>query len=405
MKRVSSEALINLLALAVLAALALWLVFSTRWIDVWQRLPPRGEAATDPYYALKRIASRLGAQVSSPDNLDRLPPPGATLVLASQQWDFVPGRVDALRQWVEVQGGHLVLPNSGSVGDGMPWVPIRELPRPRTRSEDKTPPRVPPPPRRPDFVGPVDDPDATCRPYAVRDAAAVSAPPDVRLCSETWSPRLGPTRGAPVAWSIDTPTGSVALRVPVGQGHVTALGAYGLTGNHGVFLGDHARAMMGALDVQPGHVIWFVVDERREALLAWLWHRAGPALALATLAAALALWRGALRFGPLLPQPLPARRSVAEQIRGTAAFIVEHDGQSLLAASREALDAAARRHVARYDRLTLPERASALGSRTGLATDALMQALDPQRQTPKGRTLADALALLETARRRLIHPT
>ena len=129
MKRPSNETTVNLLALAAIAALGVWLLFATEWVDVWRPTPPRGEAARDDHYAIKQIVGKLGAKVSSPDNLDRLPPPGATLVLESNQWDFLPGRSEQLREWVEGQGGHLVLPSFFTTGASIEWLPLRQKKR------------------------------------------------------------------------------------------------------------------------------------------------------------------------------------------------------------------------------------------------------------------------------------
>jgi hypothetical protein len=129
MKRPSTEVTVNLLALVAIAALGAWLVFATEWVDVWRPTRPRNEAASDSHYAIKQIAARLGAKVTSPDNLDRLPPPGATLVLESNEWDFLPSRSEQLREWVEVRGGHLVLQSFSTTGATIDWLPLREKKR------------------------------------------------------------------------------------------------------------------------------------------------------------------------------------------------------------------------------------------------------------------------------------
>ena len=162
--KLSREMTVNLLALAVLAGLAAWLVSRTEWVDVLVATPPRGEAASDELFAAKQLLRRLGARVEAPDNLDRLPPAGATLVLVSPQWNLFPERDAQLRRWVE-GGGHLVLPNFTSFGDEIEWVPIRQLRR-KVNDEDepaKPKPAVPPPPP-PNFVGPLNQPLNVCPP-------------------------------------------------------------------------------------------------------------------------------------------------------------------------------------------------------------------------------------------------
>jgi hypothetical protein len=424
MKRPGAEATINALALLAIAVLGAWLVYATEWVDVWRPTPPGNEAARDAHYAIKQIVTRLGGRVHAPDNLDRLPPPGATLVLESDQWDFVPGRGDRLREWVE-QGGHLVLPSFFRTGNDMAWVPVQErkrkalqCPIPRddgdqdedddNEREAEPAPKPPARPRRredldPFFVGPSSHPDRHCAlmTQSLPAPTTGSEPVVWRICNGDWSARLEARPGHAATWSVDGTQGAHSLRVPLGQGRVTVSAEYGLLGNHSLFRGDHALLAVTALDLRPGQEVWLVMDEQREALAAWLWHRAGPAIALALLALAFALWRGMLRFGPLLPQAPAARRSVAEQIRGTAAFVLRGGGVPLVAAARRALDEAARGRIAGWDRMTMTQRIEALRGPTGLPAEHLTRALDPTLPPGRGRALADKLALIETARRRL----
>jgi hypothetical protein len=430
MKRPSTEVTVNLLALAAIAALGLWLLFATEWVDVWRPTPPRNEAARDSHYAIKQIASKLGAKVTSPDNLDRLPPPGATLVLESNEWDFLPGRSQQLRDWVEVHGGHLVLPSFFTTGATIDWLPLRQKKRSKgadlscpapsadndhnnddeddDERKNATPaPAQAPRPSLPDplFIGPQDSPRDPCPMLAERLNGNTEAEPrrSFRLCDGEWLTDLEATPAAAEAWALVGRRGTPVLRATLGNGRITAMGAWRFLDNRSVFKGDHAEAAIAMLDLRPGHDVWFVIDEKRDALLTWLWHRAGPAIGLALLALALALWRGARRFGPLLPQAPLARRSVAEQIRGTAAFVLRGGGAALLAAAQRALDDAARARIAGYDRMTLGQRVEALRQPTGLPADALTRALDPRVPSgyARGRALTDKLAVIEQTRRRL----
>ncbi len=426
MKRPSNETTVNLLVLAAIAALGIWLLFATEWVDVWRPTPQRGEAGRDDHYAIKRIVGKLGAKVTAPDNLDRLPPPGATLVLESNQWDFLPGRSQQLREWVEVHGGHLVLPSFLTTGAAIDWLPLREHQRPKGAAlscpapgrggedhdedddEDKAAKPAPPPAARvrppdPRLAGPHDNPSNQCPTLAERIGGDADAEPlrRFRLCQGDWLTPLEATPPSAEVWSIVGTKGAPALRAALGGGRVTAMGAWGFLNNHSVFTGDHAQVAVAMLDLRPGDEVWFVIDEKREALAMWLWHRAGPAIGLALLAMAFALWRGARRFGPLLPQAPLARRSVAEQIRGTAGFVLRGGGAPLLAAARRALDEAARPRIAGYDRMTMGQRIEALRRPTGLPVDVLTRALDPQLPPGRGRALADKLTVIEQVRRRL----
>ena len=71
---------------------------------------------------------QLGWRVHKADNLQQMPPPGATLLLSARFWRLVGGD-ERLRRWVDA-GGHLVIDHtvlSDPPADG--WLPTRLLPR------------------------------------------------------------------------------------------------------------------------------------------------------------------------------------------------------------------------------------------------------------------------------------
>jgi hypothetical protein len=117
---------------------------------------------------------------------------------------------------------------------------------------------------------------------------------------------------------------------------------------------------------------------------------------------ALHLWRRAVRFGPLAAPPERARRSLAEQIRGTGSFAWRHGGgESLHAACVRALDEAATRRIPGYGRSSPKERAAAVARLTGFEWPALSAAVHDSRARG-GQELRSTIALLEEARRRIL---
>jgi hypothetical protein len=406
-----------LLALAA-AALAYWLFTRTEWVETQVPMPPRGEAARDDWYAAAAVLRGLGVQVHRQTHLDSLPPPPATLWLESLHWDLFPERSERLRRWVE-QGGHLVV-NTHQVGSGGPlaqWVPVQvRFPVKGDRSEETpddsdadeeeaaadedTPAAAEPPPAP--ASGPV---RVVARGVAgpcleLRERAGLSAAYGDRQPMRVCSVGLGTVLASQVAplWALQGPRSAFAMRVPLGAGRVTVTAPLP-AGNRVVLDEDNAAAMVATLAAQPGQPLWLVTDEARPPLLATLWDRGAPALLLGALALALALWRGGTRFGPPAAVPPAARRSVAEQVRGTARFVWKHSPAVLLGAQQRATAQAAERHIARYAHLALPARAAALARLTGLPEAALAQALGPV--PPGDAAHAQALSLLESARRRL----
>jgi len=410
-------------AALLLAGAGTWLAFNTEWVDVEVLPELRGPAKTDPLYTFKRFSATLGVELSTPDNLDRLPPPGATLVLSSWFWDLFPQRITALQRWVEA-GGHLVLPSYEYYGPDLAWTTITAIPPPALKAprpapaassgndddededdaegeaeERKTPPAPrTPPPRR---VGP---PIALPRAKAVacpKLAEPVGVPPafgvhrNYMTCQGSASILRS---GSAAQWAVDNARGHVLLRVALGKGSVTAanmrLPIYGTA----LLENDDALLLTAALRMARGQQLWLVVNETRPPLLTTLWRNGAPVILLSALALGLALWRSGARFGPRLPALRTARRSVAEQIRGTAAFIAHHGGRALHHAQLRALDACARSRVHGYDALIVGERAAVLAPLVGMDVHTLARAMNPE----LSKHLPSALALLETARRRLL---
>jgi hypothetical protein len=396
--------LVGLLAALLLAAGFYALAGRTEWVEQEVNLPLRGEAATDDWYAAQALLRGLGVQVLRQSHLDSLPSPPATLWLESGTWDLFPERSERLRQWVQ-QGGHLVVRSHQLVPDALlaAWSPITV----RNPAPNPPPPTVTGPPARRTPAAPIDPCQAL---REVPDSAAfyASAQP-LQVCSFFGGRRLLASSIPPV-WSMQGPQGATYfMRVAFGAGRLTAMGPLPVRNrelpNHG-----HALALLATLDLRPGQTLWLVTDEARPPLLATLWQRGAPALLLGALALGLALWRAGTRFGPPAAVPPAARRSVAEQVRGTARFIWNHDPAALLAAQQRATEAAAQSRIPRYLLMRTHQRAAALARLTGLAPEALGLALTPGQapgqpahsQTPK-LTHTQALALLESARRRLLH--
>jgi hypothetical protein len=112
-----------------------------------------------------------------------------------------------------------------------------------------------------------------------------------------------------------------------------------------------------------------------------------------------------VRFGPREAPPPPARRSMGEQVRGTGQFIADTDPGALHAATRHAVDAAARPRIEGYDDLDDAGRAAAIATRLapGQALDvgALAAAFGGPPRAQQAQWLA-AIETLERARRALL---
>lgn len=165
---------------------------------------------------------------------------------------------------------------------------------------------------------------------------------------------------------------------------------------------DHAAYVQRLLALQPGRapvVVWSRSVEL--SLFTWLWdHARAPILALLLLVGAW-VWKGWPRFGPLLPVPLPQRRSLLEHLTASARLMWWGGaGSHLVATTRSALERRAQRLNPAFEALDLGGKAEWLAQLTGGSADAIAAALD-DRPGRSSHQLAQDLITLERLRQRL----
>lgn len=392
------EHLLKGLLLALLLAVAAWVGMNTEWVEKDVPGKPKGEALTNELYTVQQLLRQLGAKVAQPKELSVMPPRRATLLLNSWHWDLFPERERLLREWVQA-GGHLVIGADMLYNDRLQdWLPIHLDDEDNDEDEEAGPSTAASAPepvkkRKPSDCDSVFEPEGVKPAYA--DGHGYS------LCGGHGYMRIKSPQA--VQWAIEGRRGHDIARIAMGQGSVTVMTSQRIFLNDQVLQGDNALLAMTALQVRRGTEVWFVTEEARPPLLAWLWTQGWVTVVLGLLALSAALWRGAIRFGPLSAQAMPGRRSIAEQIQGTAQFLRHSGADALHAAQVRALDETAQNHVRGYAHLERVARAKAIAQATGLDADALARALDRQLKR-SDRELPATLELLEAARRRLKPP-
>ena len=362
-------------------ALVTWIVSNTYWDDVHVPMPLKGEAATNPFYASERFLGALGAHTAW-EHVFTTPPTTSVIVLSGWHWDLSRGRRAALEGWVE-SGGRLIVDQLLQQDDTFQrWSGIR-----RKNRELKVPYNQPP--------------ESPCLMFDEEN----NGPPSTTFGQRRWlcdfNTRSSLVSSRPVEWALRGAPGTEVLRVRIGRGSVTVINGMPFIYRK-LFDGDHAWLLATAAQLVTGDDVRFLSEQDHESLLALAWQHGAPVIALGLVALGLGLWRGAVRFGPPAAIVDPARRSLAEQIRGTGQFAFRHgEDHALHTAAVRALDEAARRRIPGYLQLAARDRTDALAHLTGIdAIELSAVVYHPARREP--RELRATLALLESARRRLL---
>jgi hypothetical protein len=377
----------------LLALIAFFAWIGSNLERVERRVPvgSKGEAATNPFYAAIKLSEALDASAQW-DHLLTERPTDSVILLSSWNWTLSQQRRQRLERWVEA-GGRLVVDDTmiGDLDLFEKWSGIGES----YDDEDSDEARERPDPAQRELLGRFLEPD--CQPvYEDGGKRGFEA------CGLVQGRSL--TTSRPIEWALRMGDSIQALRVAVGRGSVTVINGSPFVRRE--FLReDHPQIFVAATQLQRGDRLLFLTEEDQGSIFRLLWRYGAPVVLLMAGLVVLALWRSSLRFGPMTAPAETARRSLAEQIRGTGQFALRFGGgQSLHAATVRALRDAAIRRFPSFDRMPSEERVSVLAKATGIAAAELGPALNfsGPRSTHE---LRNSIAALEAARRRLLQRT
>jgi len=399
--KVNRHVIINLIVVAGVVMLAVWIMNNTYWAETTIPKPLSGEAATNPFYAAQKLAAELGARSEWKhilgDSLDK----HAVLVMSNWNWDVIEQRRDTIQKWVEA-GGRLILDASLITADdsfsdwsGLKYNLVKHQPGNADSNEDSDD----------------DDQDTAldisehghCNTLDVIESmVAVTGDASTKrmsFCNYGMERTIASQKK--VEWGLKDNHGWQAARVNIGKGSVTLFNALPYQ-YRGILLGDHALLFAAATQLKRDEQIFFIMDEKGVPLLKLVWRYGSPAVILALVLVVAALWRNAMRFGPMAAVPETARRSLSEQIAGTGKFILQFNGDRVLhAATAGALTDAARICIIHYERLDAAAKIDALAKATGISAEELQTAIHYQ-GSRRASELKHAIAIMESARRRLI---
>jgi len=394
------ERLTTLAILAVLIAIGCWVAFNTYWTDITVTTPPKGEAASNHFYTLEHLLRSLGIQADETAVL-RAPVHRSDVLLVNQNsWDVAHGNLASVQQWV--RGGGRMVVTSYLLRSSMAlqtWSGVT-----RALHDDKNPAKTPNDKKNvviartaPYRVGPL---DSDCVPMTVQSAGVDNA--ETRsICGVPTEFSFG-SKWAP-SWSLSTGTGMHMLRVDIGDGSLTVIDSAFIDYQTNILRKDNALAFIEGSLLTKGDRLLIFNPASAEPLLQMIWRLAAPAVICFALAAALLIARYLPRFGPPLPLPANARRSLAEQLRANARFAWRTGNlKALRKAVLRALERSAEQRIPGYGSLTPRRRADEIGKRAGVDPATLNSAMTED-AAGEAKVQRAAIALLEQARRALIN--
>jgi hypothetical protein len=362
--------------------LVVWIARNTYWDEVEVPMPMKGEARTNSLYAAERLVAALGATAHSQRNLGTLPDTRSIIYLSYWNWDLLPKRRERLQQWV-ADGGRLVADRSLIGGDRAleQWSGIARFEVESKQNERAT------------------EQESENNDRCFELDVAGEGRGSYFVCGVDTTSRLKSRRDA--SWVLSDDRGIQALRVAVGRGSITLLNASPFD-NERLFLGQDGLLFASATGLERGDHVYFLSEEETASLLTLMWQYGAPVVVLLLGALALALWRASARFGPAAAVADSARRSLAEQIVGTGRFTLRFGGgrASHAATARALLEAVAQR-IPGERVLSSEQRMALLAGSSGMDEEALTEAIN--HSGPRSpRELRKVIALLETARRRIL---
>lgn len=387
---------VGLLVLFVVATLlVLWVRQTFHRVEKTLYLPPDGEAAYNPLYALAKTLEADGVKVNARQRLlldDNALGREDTLLLFNDPRALSPPEAERLLAWVE-EGGHLLVRTPL-------YSPAEDLAgpdAPRTAVLDAL------------SVWLVEE-TPSCVPFQVEgEGHHVEFCRGRRFAFDDVVPEL--------AWG-DLQAGYVYARLAQGLGHVDVLADFDFMANAetrmfaqnaleqppegGLRDGPHRALARQVLAPNYGRgTVHLVYAAEMPSLWRMLFARGWMVWAPLLLALAAWLWMRMQRFGPPVPPPAGERRSLLEHVRASGEHLYRYGrGVMLYAAVRQAFLARLRRRDPVAAALSGDPQVAAIADRTGLPADRIRTALNAPASHDR-QAFRDRISLLIQLRNRL----
>ena len=362
---------------------------------------PAPEARANPYLAAEHFLRKQGLQVQRADVLEvmkDLPSAGQTLLLLGDRNRMTPKQAERLLAWT-AKGGHLLFvaerlwdEEEGKSGDllldslGIQQYESEELDEDASEATDEE-------------ASAESEHDAEQQVESIQDEEAPTAADEDNAYPELTQLYLE-NEEAPAYFNFDTDfhlydsenrahawansdAATHLLQLYHGDGLISVVSDSWIWQNQSI--SDYDNAWLLWYMTQDSQVTLLYRADRDDLFSQLLEHFPQALVALALLLA-FGLWHLGMRQGPLLLPASRNRRQLQEHLRGSADFLLRHNGQhSLLQGLQQDIQRRARHRHPGFERLAVAEQWQILSRLTRQPSSVISQAMRP---LPKQRLAA-----------------
>ncbi|WP_339522846.1 DUF4350 domain-containing protein [Pseudomonas sp. EA_35y_Pfl2_R111] len=379
---------------------------------------PDPEARANPYLAAEHFLRKQGLQVQRADGLEAmrgLPSAGQTLLLLGDRNSMTPKQAERLLAWT-AKGGHLLFvaerlwdEEDGKSGDllldslGIQQYESEELEENASEATDEE-------------TSTEDEHDAEQQTEPMPGEEAPAAADEGNAYPELTQLYLE-NEEAPAYFNFDTDyhlydaenrahawansdAATHLLQLYHGDGLISVVSDSWIWQTEGI--GEYDNAWLLWYMTQDSQVTLLYRADRDDLFSLLLEHFPQALVALALLLA-FGLWHLGMRQGPLLLPASRNRRQLQEHLRGSADFLLRHNGQhSLLQGLQQDIQRRARHRHPGFERLAVAEQWQILSRLTRQPSSVISQAMRPlPRQRLAAADFTRQVANLQTLRNAL----
>jgi hypothetical protein len=357
-RAVKRDFILVAILIAAIIGLAMWFTRTYEWRTEETDVGLQGEALRNDLLAAQRFLEKTGSTVTNVpgvQEITEMPARTDVVVVPTQRYDFSRERTERFRKWIEA-GGHLIVTarrfkrKSSQHTDplldplGVKFADAEddnESENPQSETSDKTTDTTDGDSDEKTTNAGTDTEtainttagtgtdsnsgaDADGDTDIDTDAVVVKIDDESELLRVRFDPRqslevMGETEPD---WYVADEESIYLVEFRIGDGWLTIVNDFDFMTNDEIRDNDHAAFLWRLVHIDANRgTVWFIHRDDMPALSDLIWQNFKPIVIVICVILLAWLWSASRRFGPLLADPQPVRRSLREHIRASGYFI------------------------------------------------------------------------------------